>query len=258
MKIRDIIEAEFPDVRDERFKRLLRRGHDAEIKSLPTTQWNSQQRYRATLNPRGGTRYVTRKSWDNDGREGYGYYNPEYAELFTTDPGEQYLERTFARLRQGFSDEIPSLGPGYIYRGGSQEEMDFLSQTGQIVSHGDYNMGKEQVGLTYWSLDPGQAVSYSNSFAPSGHKATFEHPAYVWVARAPDASEIKKVKGTGENEVGVTRPIDNDEIVQIWRGQVYDYSPGDIDLVPHDYESKTYKLGSGTLPSGRVMWQRIR
>lgn len=260
MKIREILaEVDLPPVDDPTFNRLLQRGHVlSHLQQLPQNPYSSGQHYRAYVAPKGGTQYVRRQSWGvPDRREKYGYYDPNLADLQVHDKGEEYLEYMQAHPKEGVVTEIPALGPGFIYRGGSQEEYEFFQQTGRIESAGNSNIGDQQTGLTYWSTDPDQAASYANSFAPNGQKATFEHPAYVWVARAPDPADTRHVEGTGKNEVGVARPIMANEVVQIWRGKIYDYDEGDIGLSPHDYIDQRYRVGSASMPHGRVAWEQI-
>ena len=180
------------------------------------------------------------------------YYNPKLADLQTFNPGEKYLERTQATPKAGLSTKIEPLpGDNIIYRGMRAEEYQKFQETGKIVSTGAYNM-EGQEGLTYWATDPATAASYANGFAPWPHKATFENPAYVVATTMP--KETRHVPGTGENEVGVGRPVDKSEIVGVWRGDVYEHLPGEADLVPTP--EGHYELGGGSGASSSVVWQR--
>lgn len=124
-------------------------------------------------------------------------------------------------------------------------------------SLGDYNLPGQE-GLTYWTTQTDTAEAYASGFAPWQYKPTFERPAYVLAARRPDAADIKTIKGTDPNEVGVKRAIAADEIVDVWRGDVFMYRPGSTDLVPIDYGSKVHRAGSGSSPSSSVAWTRVK
>ena len=81
----------------------------------------------------------------------------------------------------------------------------------------------------------------------------------VAAKKRPAESDIRKVAGTGENEVGVARTITKDEIVGVWRGDVFEHMPGDQDLNPSSYDpnEKVYEAGSGTSASSGVVWQKV-
>jgi hypothetical protein len=235
-------------VKDRLMDQAIERGvWDMKATVLPKDKYRSgRERYNVDITakiPPGIVKFNNRPGTDR-----VGYYNPKLAELFTVDKGEQYLERTYARPLPGFSQEIePIHGKDIIYRGMRAEEYEKFQRTGEIVSSGDYNM-EGQEGLTYWATDPGTAVSYANGF---------EKPAYVVATKMP--KETRKVAGTGENEVGVARAITKDEIVGVWRGDVYMHLPGDQDLNPTSYDpdEKTYEAGSGSGPSSSVVWQYV-
>ena len=74
-------------------------------------------------------------------------------------------------------------------------------------------------------------------------------------AKAPDPADTRRVRGTGEHEVGVARPITGDEVVAVWQGRVYISQSGEFDLRP-DYDG-IYSMGGGGMPSSGVVWQRI-
>lgn len=185
------------------------------------------------------------------------YYDPALADLHTFHKGEQYLELTLAKPKAGLSEEIEPLpGDDIIYRGMRAEEYEKFLQTGEIVSTGKYNIGPDQKGLTYWATDPATAASYANSFAPWPHKATFEKPAYVVATKLP--KETRKVSGTGENEVGVARAVTKDEIIGVWRGDVYSHRPGHMNLRPVGYamDETEYEIGASSSPSSSVVWRK--
>lgn len=155
--------------------------------------------------------------------------------------------------KSGWVDNIPQ-NDSLIYRGMSSEEMDYIGSTGQIQSIGSYNLGDEQVGLTYFSKDSSQAKSYAHSFAPSHLMATPNKPAFVI---AIPKREGKVVAGTGSNEVGVVGPIPASEIKEIWIGEAYAvYMLGSFDAVKE--WGGTHSEGSASAPSISVAWRRIK
>jgi hypothetical protein len=183
------------------------------------------------------------------------YYDPRLAELHTVDAGQKYLERVDARPKEGLTTKITPLpDKDIIYRGMAAEEYQAFLKTGEIKSRGDYNFPGQE-GLTYWAKDVDTAVSYANGFAPWSYKATFEKPAYVVATRMP--KEVRNIRGAGDNEVGVARPITKDEVVGVWRGDVFEHTPGEYTLKPVGYSDTEYEVGSGVGVSSSVVWSEL-
>ena len=247
-------------VKDRLIEQARERGAwDITAKALPKDEYRSgRTRYNLEIKakiPKGIEQFVNRPG-DADRPDRIAYYNPKLAKLETIDEGVQYLERTYARPLPGLSQEIAPLPEkDIIYRGMRAEEYEKFLQTGEIVSTGTYNL-EGQEGLTYWATDPSTAISYANGFAPWPHKATFEKPAYVVATKMP--KETRHVPGVGENEVGVARAITKDEIVGVWRGDVFQHMSGDQDIAPisYDLSESVYRAGSGSSPSSDVVWRR--
>jgi hypothetical protein len=182
-------------------------------------------------------------------------YDPSLAETFVQDPDEPLLRREVARIKPGLPDEIPlTKDPNLMYRGISSDEYEHYLKTGKIKSQQEYNIGSEQEGLTYWATDPRSAESYANGFAPPQYKPTFEHPCYVLVARRASPEDMRKVKGTGDNELGVTRAVDRDEVTEVWRGRVAAMRVGNYDVVERD---GYLHMSSGSNPSAWVVWEKV-
>jgi hypothetical protein len=182
-------------------------------------------------------------------------YDPSLAETFVQDPDEPLLRREVARIKPGLPDEIPlTKDPNLMYRGISSGEYEHFLKTGKIKSQQEYNIGSEQEGLTYWATDPRSAESYANGFAPPQYKPTFEHPCYVLVARRASPEDMRKVKGTGDNELGVTRAVDRDEVTEVWRGRVAAMRVGNYDVVERD---GYLHMSSGSNPSAWVVWEKV-
>ncbi len=250
MKIRELLESveDYPNINNPNIQHMFRRGgHTHTLVQPAPTHWNRRTEHKLTLHPKGGTPYEYKSGRTN-------YYNPNISDLQTFDAGVEYIEHTHPVLKQEHTDEIEPLGPGIIYRGMSHEEYEFFLRSGKIESAGDYNIGDQQVGLTYWATDPKTAISYANSFAPPQHKPTFLHPAYVMATKMPQ--ETRRVKGTGEHEIGVARPIIANEIVGIWQGTVYDYTPPSYTVFKRSDDS--FDTGSGSHPIAQLTWKRIR
>lgn len=89
----------------------------------------------------------------------------------------------------------------------------------------------------------------------SHDKATFTHPAFVLAAKIPVADGLKHVKGVGADELGVIVPIPVEQIIAIWRGEVYSYDPGSQTVYP-DYDGE--RLGGSVAPSSQIDWVRIK
>jgi hypothetical protein len=247
MKISEIIAETVPDIHNAAVMSMLNRGHTHSLMQRPKTQWDGRDKHDLTMHPVGGTPYEYKPGRTR-------YYDPTKADLQVFNPGEEYLEHQRAMLRPGYSEEIEDLGTGIIYRGMSAEEYQFFLREGRIESTGDYNIGDQQTGLTYWTTEPSMAVSYANSFAPMQHKPTFQHPAYIVAARMP--METRRVKGTGEAEVGVARPILANEIVAIWEGTPYDYNPPSFTV--YRQPEGHYEFGGGQGGMVDLVWKRIR
>jgi hypothetical protein len=198
------------------------------------------------------------ETYTNPPREAY--YNPQLANLVVHDADEPLLKATIAQPKPGLSTDITPLpGNDIMYRGMRAEEYENFLATGEIKSRGDYNLGDAQIGVTSWSSDVDTAAYYANGFAPWPHKATFEKPAYVVAAKIPAQEHIREVAGTGENEFNVTRAITPADVVAVFRGDVFEHSPGHQDIRPTSYDKNesTYEAGGGTSPSSRVVWQNV-
>lgn len=192
------------------------------------------------------------------------YYDPELSDIVDRDEDDPIMHLRFAQPKSHLSTEIEPLPESNImYRGVSYEEYEAFLKNGYIKSLGEYNF-ENQKNLTYWATNPQTAVSYANSFAPTQFKPTFTKPAFVFAA--PKPSHTVHVKGTGDNEIGVPVAITKDQIVAIWKGKVYEFTPGEYELFRHhpDYPSiesdepdHPEKLGGGISPTASVVWERI-
>lgn len=179
----------------------------------------------------------------------------------TTKRGQIYDPQYFKESEWGrveAKDAAIYQGPegsedGYIFRGMSYEEYQAAKKDGYFQSKGDYNLGDEQVGLTYFSTDKGQAVTYASGFAPWQYKPTITRPAIV--VKVADPGNHKQVAGTGETEVGVQGKIPFDSVKEVYYGHPIAVDPGDMDIVHDAYSGKnTYKMGSYSAMSVSLRW----
>ncbi len=171
--------------------------------------------------------------WEQSKRGGQ-YFDPEH-----------YKHNEFGRVSPLVERDGPAPVPfqreeGTIFRGMSYEEYEHSLRTGEIASLGDYNLGEDQKGLTYFSRDPGQASFYAAGFAPWQYKPTINKPAVMVQVRDP--GNEKKVAGTGEDEVGIPTKIKTSEIVKVYFGKVIAVDAGSQDIiVEKDWKTKALK-----------------
>ena len=145
-------------------------------------------------------------------------------------------------------DDLIEPSDDIIYRGMSAEEYRSAVDQGFIKSKGEYNVGTEQEGLTFFSSRPSQAESYANNYTPEGYKATPDRPAYVVGIKRP-----KKVDYvTGETEIGLKGEIPTSEIVEVYEGQPYVFK-GDVGIMDDWGTTRTY----GSPDVAEVTWKKI-
>lgn len=184
-------------------------------------------------------------------------YDPKYAQIHVLNDDEPIIRREIARLKPEYDKDIPlKRDPAKMFRGMIHEQYEDYIATGKVVSKGQYNMTGQE-GLTYWSDDPIQAQSYANGFAPSQFKPTFERPCYVFVAKKAAAKDIKKVAGVGEDELGVSRAVPKEEVLEIWRGKVAVFNSGEYTLRDDDYNDEAYTFAGSSAPSADVVWEKV-
>jgi hypothetical protein len=216
-------------------------------------KYNTQESYRYT--PKGIEKWKeesTKLKDPDTGREFSGRpfrYDPEITDMDISE--DQWGTNFKKRLKEGWLDQLPT-NPELIYRGMSSEEYQYIQSTGKIQSLGDYNLGDEQIGLTYFSTNPNSAAHYAHGFAPTQYMATPNKPAYVI---AIPKRESVYVAGTGESEVGVRGSIDASEIQEVWIGMPYWLTgEGSVDII-NDWNGR--RPGSRSAPSLSIAWKKI-
>jgi hypothetical protein len=202
--------------------------------------------------PKGAVDFQTRKV-PNPNIKTVGWHDPEISSLHTPHPDDQF-PRTHAELKpdSGYHQDIQDeKKPGVLYRGMSHEEFHNIKKTGEIKSNGNSNIGDEQKGLTYYSKNPIQAQNYAHSFAAAENKASGQHHAYVVAVKDP-GTEVK-VKGTGEDEVGIPHAISKNDILHVHVGRAFSGTHGSESVIK---EWGGYESGGGSTPGTHVGWKK--
>ena len=164
-------------------------------------------------------------------------YDGEYRNTVIPTKGALYIE------------DIVEQSDGVLYRGMSAEEYRGALEQGYIKSKGDYNIGDEQEGLTFFSTRPSQAQSYANNFTPEGFKATPDRPAYVVAIKKPNKIDYV----TGDTEIGLKGEIPTSAIVDVFEGKPYQFK-SDV-VVQTDFGNTKNVYGSPD--TALVTWERI-
>ena len=164
-------------------------------------------------------------------------YDGEYRNTVIPTKGALYIEDIVEQ-----SDDV-------LYRGMSAEEYRGALEQGYIKSKGDYNIGDEQEGLTFFSTRPSQAQSYANNFTPEGFKATPDRPAYVVGIKKP-----KKIDYiTGDTEMGLKGQIPTSDIVEVFEGKPYQFKSDVVIQTDFGNEKKVH----GTPDRALVTWEKL-
>jgi hypothetical protein len=171
----------------------------------------------------------------------------EYASEYGAKRPNVWKLKNFSQ-EKGWQDD-----PNIIYRGMSAEEFESIKKNGYVESRGDYNIGDEQKGQTFWSTDPRTAESYANGFAPWPYVATFDKPAYVIAIHKPANAVIRPEY---PEEVAVPGRISKEEIIGVWQGEVYSHRPGEYDLNRIGYSGNEYQTGGGVAAASYLLWNR--
>lgn len=176
-------------------------------------------------------------------------YNPEIADAIPVE--DEYGVSYKYEVKPGWSKQLEFEDPNMMYRGMSWEEWEEAKRTGFIQSKGDMNIGEDQVGLTYYTDNVGEASSYASSFAPERYKATPEKPAIVI---AVPKREGKSVGGTGRSEIGIEGQIPLSEVSRSWEGHPY-YSASDGNMTVRQEWGGGKSTGSAFGLSSGVAWK---
>lgn len=166
--------------------------------------------------------------------------------------------RVSPKPESGYSLKSPEeRDPNALWRGMSAEEMAYIREHGQIQSKGDYNIGTEQEGLTFYSGKSDTAFAYGGNFQPYQWVPSFEKPGYVVKVKRPADDLIGQVIGE-DHEIGVKGAIGKDDILEVYEIRALGVDEGFIDfkLSPYDATSG-YREGSRSGASPTLGYKKI-
>ena len=138
----------------------------------------------------------------------------------------------------GYHEEIPAESDGDLYRGMSWEEFQFILRNGFIKSDGDYNLGDEEVGCTFFTEYPDTAAIYAGGFQPYYLVPTFKRPGYI--VKVGRSNVDVKPMARGGDDVAVLGEIDIDDIIEVYEARPYAIHPGYVEL----YQQYSQRYGT--------------
>jgi len=174
----------------------------------------------------------------------------------STRAAERDLRATFSAIP--LPDDFPERAPGiitrgaaeandfYLYRGISKGELDYIIETGQIKSRGEYNFSFQDPDATFFGEAPGTGYAYAGTFAPPQYQPTAAAPGYVLEVKRGDWAKAEYRTG----DVYSTGPVPADQIVR-----VTEIRPGptpDADWIARDV-TEAFTL---SIEGGRPLLQR--
>jgi len=178
-------------------------------------------------------------------------YDPNFFDLkldhLTDEAGNILATKQIPVPKDHLTFDLPAAkDPEKIFRGMSAEEFANFQKNKYLQSLGTYNIGEQQKGLTYFSIDPDMARSYAHSFAPSDFHPDPSRPAYVVAVKRPPEDRIApQVPGTSEAEVGIMGQIPREDVTNVYRGNVVSYTDA-LD-----------EPGMKINPSSSIHWEEI-
>jgi hypothetical protein len=158
----------------------------------------------------------------------------------------------------GYHAEIPAEEDGNLYRGMSWEEFQFVLRNGFIRSDGDYNIGDEEVGCTFFTEYPDTAAIYAGGFQPYYMVPTFNRPGYVVKVRRSPNLNIKALERGGD-DVAVLGEIGVENIMEVYEARPYAIRPGHTELYRRysPGRGEIYVEGSRFGPRVNIGYRRI-
>ena len=218
------------------------------VKFTPTNSgWTDSGRHEWRIVPPSAPATVTLD--DDYGRSHTVYYDPARTQVTRGEFGPEFSAQPV---------RVEDLSPpeGMLWRGMSDEEFQQARERGYFQSTGDYNIGEQQRGLTYFTTDPGQAGSYASEFSPWQWNPTFDRPGHV--VGIPYRSEYPQQRvnsGEGESERGLSGQIPFSEVKHHYVGRPYAITPGDFGLSNENWQSRWEGSGRKN-PKVRVQWEQ--
>ncbi len=216
-----------------------------------------EQRFEIKINP-----IITKENIEliEEGRRKY-YCDKDvaYYEEVRSEDGERVVVRyTHLKPDSGYSFEYPveEKEEGMIWRGMSAEEFDFVKKEKKIQSHGGWNIGEGQVGLTYFGDDPKTAFTYAGSFQPYPFIPTFGRSGYVVKIKEEGLETDREEAPSGE--VGVRGAVPIDEILDIYEVRAVSMDSGFVEVykqgTPTGY---TFLEGSRSSPHAQLAFKKL-
>jgi hypothetical protein len=178
-------------------------------------------------------------------------YDERISELVPTDNG---FNRVTLKPNSGYSSSVPfEQDSGYVYRGVSYEEMQFILREGKIESTGSGSFESQQ-GQTSYTRDPATAGSYGGSFSSWDREPTNGRPGYLIKVKLPESRLITDDMETVVEgyEVGVRGPVFTADIESVSEIRALTNGTGKTDIMPGrpgDRGSR-WVTGSAFSPSG--------
>jgi hypothetical protein len=217
--------------------------------------------YHLLVNPRITNEHIKEIPSTWPGEKARKWYDDRLAtleETYKLGDYQQYAARVKKDLPPGMTAELPEKEEkGTIFRGLSYEEIQSIRKTGVMRSKGEYNIGDEQKGLTYFADNPGTASSYGGNFAPPFSVPTFDRPGYVVKIARPSDKDIVLMDHI-PGEVGVKGAIPREKILAIYEMLPYEVEQGEYDLNSnHMTVDPTYEEGSSVKPGSDFVYRKI-
>jgi len=185
--------------------------------------------------------------------DGIGVFSDYYID---TEIAEVVNNEIVLKHNVGYESDVPTIHGEYIYRGMCFEEMQFIRSTGYIASHGEYNLGEEEVGVTYFTTDIDTAHAYANAFQPFMWIATFDRPGYIIAIDMPPEYMIDKKVSRGD-EVAVRGRLRESLIRHVIELRPLFVRPGYME-VNYDYAYGLYYDGTRIGARAGCVYRLIR
>lgn len=187
------------------------------------------------------------------------FIDSRIAELKITEEDGYKISKIVLKEGSGYvnhldDEDVPS--DGNLFRGISFEEMQSINKTGFIGSKGGYNIGEQQIGLTYFTESFSTARSYASGFAPYPVLPTFGRPSYVIKIKRPNTNQIN-TEAAPKGEFGVKGVIPKSQILEVYELRPKGMKAGFVELLRKGYGNE-YSEGSRSSPDPYVVYKRIK
>lgn len=185
---------------------------------------------------------------DND-RNINKHFDPEFFEIKPLFEGSKITK--MAR-KKDFVDSLEGKEEGHLFRGMSYDEYENIQKSGYIQSKGGYNFDFQE-GLTYFSLDKGQASYYASGFAPWQYAPTPDKPAVMVTIKEPSKDRQETDLASGADEVGVRGKVPSSDIVDVYFGYPVAFEDGYLEIRK---ENGIAVNGSSIQYNPKIRWEK--